>query len=61
MGRVFFNGSGQSRGTVVNGATLALFGGISNKAMRSHYDFKKRASLALQPIFFHIMTYAISL
>jgi hypothetical protein len=39
--------SGQPRGTVVNGATLALFCGITNKAMRPHYDFKKRASLAL--------------
>jgi hypothetical protein len=38
--------SEQPRGPAVNGATLALFCGITNRAMRSHYGFKK-TSLAL--------------
>ncbi len=51
MGRVLLHldekVSGRPRGPVVNGATLALFCGITNRAMKSHYGFKKRASLVL--------------
>ena len=39
--------SAQPRGPVVNGATLALFCEITNRAMRSHYGLKTEASLAL--------------
>jgi hypothetical protein len=39
--------SAQPRGPVVNCATLALFCGITKRAMRSHYGLKTEASLAL--------------
>ena len=54
--------SGQPRGPVVNGATLALFCGITNRAMRSHFGSKKSIVSSIIPyVYLHIMLYGKSL